>query len=92
MSGSVRVRVTPRSGKNEISGVREDGVILVRVTAPPEDGRANDAVCKLLANELGVPKSVVSVTRGQAGREKTVTIDSPATGQRELDALAVRFS
>lgn len=81
----MRVRVTPRSGKNEISGVREDGVILVRVTAPPEDGRANDAVCKLLAKELGVPKSAVSVTRGQAAREKTVTITCEVDLDRWLD-------
>lgn len=71
----MRVRVTPRSGKNEITGVREDGVVLIRVTAPPENGKANDAVCKLLATELGVPKSAVSVTRGQTARDKTVTVD-----------------
>lgn len=87
MSATLRVRVTPRSGKNELSGVRDDGVLLVRVTAPPEDGKANDALCKLLASELGVPKSSVSVTRGHTGREKTVSIPAAVDVGRLLSGL-----
>lgn len=82
MSTTLRVRVTPRSGRNEVAGVRDDGVLLVRVTAPPQDGKANDALCKLLAKELGVPKSAVSVTRGQASRDKTVTVDATVDSRR----------
>lgn len=87
MSATLRVRVTPRSGKNELSGVRDDGVLLVRVAAPPEDGKANDALCKLLASELGVPKSSVSVTRGHTGREKTVSITAAVDVGRLLSGL-----
>lgn len=47
----------------------------VRVTAPPEDGKANAAVCKVIAKALGVPKSAVSVTRGETSRHKTVEIE-----------------
>ncbi|MEI2701748.1 MAG: DUF167 domain-containing protein [Baekduia sp.] len=72
----VRVRVTPRSGRNEISGVRDDGVLLVRVTAPPEDGKANDAVRRVIAKAAGVAPSRVEVTRGHSAREKTVAIDA----------------
>lgn len=48
--------------------------MLLKVTAPPEDGKANAAVCKLLAKALGVPKSAVVVTRGESSRHKTVEV------------------
>ncbi len=68
------VRVHPRAGRNEISGER-DGRLLVRVTAPPVDGRANAAVCRLIAKAAGVPKGSVSVTSGEGHRDKTVTVE-----------------
>ena len=71
---TLHVYVTPKSGRNEISGWR-GGELLLKVTAPPEDGKANAAVCKLLAKALGVPKSAVCVTRGETSRHKTVGID-----------------
>lgn len=69
----VRVRVQPRARKNEIGGER-NGALLVRVTAPPVDGKANKAVCRLLAKAAGVPPSRVSVERGDSGRDKLVRI------------------
>jgi len=69
----LRVRVTPRSSKDELIGTR-DGVVLVRVTAPPEDGKANARVCKVIAKTLGVPPSAVSVVRGGSAREKTIEV------------------
>ena len=48
--------------------------MLLRVTAPPEDGKANAAVCKLLAKTLGVSKSAVSVTRGETSRHRTLEV------------------
>ena len=47
---------------------------MVRVTAPPDEGRANAAVCKVLAEALGVPKSAVTVVRGHSARVKTLEI------------------
>jgi uncharacterized protein (TIGR00251 family) len=47
----------------------------VRVTAPPVDGRANAALCKLLARHYGVAPSKVSVVRGETSRDKLVRID-----------------
>ena len=86
----VRVRVTPRAGRDEVAGVRDDGVLLVRVTAPPEGGRANAAVCRAIAAAAGVPKSRVSVARGAGAREKTVAIDvEPATEQAVRAALGL---
>jgi uncharacterized protein (TIGR00251 family) len=69
----VSVRVQPRARANEIVGLRDD-VLIVRVTAPPEGGKANAAVCRLVANELGIPKSRVQVVLGGAARNKVLEI------------------
>jgi uncharacterized protein YggU (UPF0235/DUF167 family) len=50
------------------------GVFLVRVTAPPDEGRANAAVCKVVAEALEVPKTAVSVVRGHTARMKTLEV------------------
>jgi uncharacterized protein (TIGR00251 family) len=70
----IRVQVTPRAARSEVTGWRE-GVLRVRVTAPPVDGRANEAVVRLLAAALGVPPSRVSVVSGATGRLKLVQVD-----------------
>jgi uncharacterized protein (TIGR00251 family) len=72
--GRVALRVQPRSRKNEIAGERS-GALLVRVTAPPVDGRANDAVCRLIAKRLGVPPGRVSILRGDSSRDKLVEVE-----------------
>ena len=69
----LEVRVQPRAKRNEV--VVRDGRVVVRVTAPPAEGRANDAVCALLAKALGLPKRAVCVQRGAASRDKVVSID-----------------
>lgn len=66
--------MTPRASRNEIAAWR-DGMLRVRVTAPPIDGKANAAVERLLARALGLPKSAVRVVSGAQGREKTVAVD-----------------
>jgi uncharacterized protein (TIGR00251 family) len=68
------VHVTPRSGRDEIVGWRGDE-LRVRVTAPPEDGKANAAVEKVVAKALGVAKSCVTVVRGHASRSKMLEIE-----------------
>ncbi|OGL13240.1 MAG: hypothetical protein A3J45_11025, partial [Candidatus Rokubacteria bacterium RIFCSPHIGHO2_02_FULL_69_13] len=65
------MRVQPRASRDEVVGWRE-GVLRVRVTAPPVEGEANRAVEALLARTLGVARSAVSVVRGGQGREKLV--------------------
>lgn len=67
------VYVTPRAGKDEISGWRGHELAL-RVTVPPEGGKANEAVCRLLAEGLGVPKTTVRIVGGGASRHKMVQI------------------
>jgi uncharacterized protein (TIGR00251 family) len=70
----VAVRLQPRAKRDEVVGER-DGAIVIRVTAPPVDGRANDALCKLMAKAVGVPASRVQVVRGHTARDKLVRID-----------------
>lgn len=69
----ITIRVTPRASASKVAGVKQ-GALLVRVTAPPVEGKANKAVCEVIAKELGVPKSRVTVIRGDAGRDKVVEI------------------
>lgn len=76
--GDLRVRLQPRAKSNELVGLRE-GTLVVRVTAPPVDGKANAALCKLLAKRLGVAPSTVAVIRGQSAREKVVRVDGIET-------------
>ena len=75
----LRVRVTPRGGRDAVEGVGADADeaphVKIRVAAAPVDGDANDAVEKLLAKWLGVPKSHVEVVGGQTVRLKTVMVD-----------------
>lgn len=73
-SGEVPVKLIPRARANEISGER-NGVLLVRVTAPPVDGRANEALCRLIAKRAGVGVRSVSVVRGMTSREKVVRVE-----------------
>lgn len=70
----LHIRVQPKASKNEIGDFLEDGTLKVRVTAPPEDGKANAAVIKLLAKRLKIAPSALEITRGHASRNKTIEI------------------
>ncbi len=81
----IALRVIPRARVNEIAGERS-GVLLVRVTAPPVDGRANAALCRLIAKRVGVAVRNVSVIQGVSSREKVVRVEgvSPEALRRAL--------
>lgn len=68
------VRLSPRASREEIAGERE-GVLLVRVTAPPVDGAANEALVRLLSKRLRVAKGAVRIVSGDTSRTKTVEVD-----------------
>lgn len=69
----IALRVTPRARRNEISVV--DGAIRAHVTAAPEDGRANEAVVRLLARAMGVARSRLVLVRGATSRDKLFRLD-----------------
>jgi uncharacterized protein (TIGR00251 family) len=71
---ALAVRVTPRASKNEIVEALSDGTIKVRLTAPPVEGKANEALVKFLAQVLGVPASRIEVVAGASGRDKLVSV------------------
>lgn len=70
---SFDVRVTPRASANRIA-LDDSGAIRVQVTAVPEDGKATAAVVKLLAKAIGVPKSRLSLIRGEISRDKSFRV------------------
>jgi uncharacterized protein (TIGR00251 family) len=68
------VRVIPRAARDEIAGER-DGRLLVRVTAPPLESRANKALCRLIAKRAAVAPGRVAVVRGGRSRDKLVRVE-----------------
>jgi uncharacterized protein len=71
---TLSVRVTPRADRNALAGVRDDGTVLIRVTAAPTDGQANKAVLATLADALKLKKSQVSLVSGETSRDKRIQI------------------
>lgn len=84
----IAVKVVPNASRTEVVGFR-DGVLKVRVSAPPEAGKANRAVEELLASALGLKRAAVTVARGHASPHKRVSIEGLAIAdvERRLAAL-----
>jgi uncharacterized protein (TIGR00251 family) len=74
------VEVRPRAGRDEIVGW-QGARLRVRVTAPPADGAANEAVRALLAERLGCARSRVEIVRGHTARTKVVRVVGLAPGE-----------
>jgi uncharacterized protein YggU (UPF0235/DUF167 family) len=87
------VRLTPRGGRDAIEGVerRADGrvVLQARVRAAPFEGQANDALCRLVARELGLAPRQVEIAAGEGARIKRLRI---AGDPRMLDAALDRLT
>ena len=73
-SATLSVRVVPRSSKEGVAGF-EEGVVRIRLNAPPVEGQANEALIRFLAKALGVPKSRIALVAGGKGRNKIVRVD-----------------
>jgi uncharacterized protein len=73
VSAEVRVRLQPAASREEVVG-RRGGALVVRVTAPPVDGKANEALRKLIAKRAGVAKGRVTIARGTRSRDKLVRV------------------
>lgn len=74
------VRLTPRAVVDRVDGV-VDGVLRVRVAAPAVDGAANQALVRLVADELGVPRRDVQLVAGAASRTKLLIVDGSSAGR-----------
>jgi uncharacterized protein len=79
----LRIRVQPRASRNEVVGLHGD-TVRVRLSAPPVDGRANDELIRLMAQQLDLPRSALRLVSGASSRSKTIMI----TGARLADVTA----
>ena len=68
------VRVQPRASRSKIAGVHGDA-LKIRLSAPPVDGAANDALVELMAGSLGVAKRAVRIVSGEQSRSKVVEVE-----------------
>jgi uncharacterized protein (TIGR00251 family) len=83
------VRVQPRASRDAVGGIWQ-GALRVRLTAPPVEGEANDALVRFLAERLNVPRSAVRLLAGQRSRTKRVAVRG--TTVAHLQALAASRS
>jgi len=74
ISNCLQVRVTPNASRNEITGFI-DGVLQVKIAAPPVKGKANNELTAFLSRALGVKKSFLSIVKGQTSRNKVIAIE-----------------
>jgi len=79
MNSTVKVRVTPKSSREEV--VLDGELIKVYVRSAPADGEANEAVVRVLSKALRVPKSTVEIIKGFTSREKTINVDGLTTNE-----------
>ncbi len=88
---SFHVRVQPRASRDEIGG-EWLGALKVRLTAPPIDDRANEALCRLFSQRLNVPLAAVTIAAGARGRSKRIEIRGVIPEQINKLAAASRKS
>ena len=89
---ALAVRVIPRSRRNKIAEIMNDGTIKIRLTAPPVEGKANQALVEFLSEVLEVPRSKIDIVAGVNSREKLISIldlDAETVQERILNKLEV---
>ncbi|MBT3418975.1 MAG: DUF167 domain-containing protein [Candidatus Magasanikbacteria bacterium] len=72
---NIFVRVLPRSSKEEVVGFMANGVLKVKLTTPPVDGKANEKLIDLLSSYYSVHRSAVSIVSGHTSKNKHVSIE-----------------
>jgi len=70
--------IQPKTSRNEIVGPR-NGELIIRLTAPPVDGAANQALIKLLSKTFKIAKTRIQILSGETSRHKLLQLDSPST-------------
>ena len=91
MPSGVRLalQITPNAKKTEVVGLLDDALKL-KLQAQPIEGKANEALVKYLAKALDVPRSAVTITRGQAGKKKLIEIVSASLTPDAVEKLLVQ--
>jgi uncharacterized protein len=79
-SALLSIRVQPRAKRDEVVGERA-GVVVIRLAAPPVDGKANAALTAFIAKAAGVPRSRVEIVRGASARDKVVRVTGVAEAE-----------
>ena len=74
MGAAITVRITPRTAKNEITEILNDGTVKIRLTAPPVEGRANQWLIDFLAEVLNIKPARIEIISGLTSRDKIVSI------------------
>lgn len=72
----LKIKVTPSSPKNEITGFMSDGTMKIRIHATPEHGKANAEIVRFISEETGVPKEHIEIITGFTSSRKEVAIDT----------------
>lgn len=85
---TIEIQVQPKSSHDEISGF-QNGRVKVKVTAPPEGGKANEKVREIIGKAFGVAKSKVEIVRGGTSRLKRVRVRG--VGQDKYDSFMKRL-
>ena len=78
----IRIKVLPRSSKNQIVG-RENGLYKVKLTAPPVEGKANRALIDFITKSLGLPKGSIEIVSGKRSRMKSLRISGCSLAEVE---------
>ena len=70
----IDITVTPKSSRSTIN-LEPDNLIRVKLNSPPVDGKANEECIRLFSKALGVPKSAITIVKGERGRQKRLAIE-----------------
>ena len=77
---TLNIMVQPRSSRNQVAGIHADA-LKIKLTAPPVDGEANKRLIKYLAKLLKLPKSSLTIIRGETSRTKCISISTKGTNR-----------
>ena len=70
----IKIKLIPRASRNEIVGIMDDGTIKIKITAPPVEGQANQAVIKYLADILKISAINIEIISGKTSHNKLISI------------------
>jgi uncharacterized protein len=79
-NGRLAVKITPNAGRNELTGLKE-GILHIKIAAPPDKGKANKELVDFLSDMLGVRKSTILIIKGQTRRNKVISVESLSSEQ-----------